>query len=313
MQALYRFFKSVRLAVVLLLVITAFSILATLIPQGQDQAFYFRNYPPLLARLITSLGFASFFKSWLFLIPCFLFLVNLAVCTVDRIAGRLKRQARKRYGPDLIHLGLLLLIVGALLSTWGRREGSFYLGRGDSIDLPLGYRLTLLDYVDERYEDGRPRDWVSTVEASREGRVVAASFPIEVNRPLRLRGLKIYQSSFKREDTAWLRDPRGGQAELTPMRDGQYFEWEEGILYFAGIQEGRAVFQRWQGHTVVEELPRAASQTIGPYTIAELSSRELTGLKAVKDPGFLPVLAALVLVAAGLAFTFMQKRKDKEL
>jgi cytochrome c biogenesis protein len=309
-QALYKFLKSVRLAVVLLLVITALSILATLIPQGQDRAFYFHNYPPVLARLITSLGFASFFNSWMFLIPCVLLFVSLAVCTVDRIVGRLKRKSRKRYGPDLIHLGLLLLIVGALLSTWGRREGSFFLGIGDSIDLPLGYRLTLLDYVDERYEDGRPRDWVSTVAASRGGQVVAASFPIEVNRPLRLRGLKIYQSSFKREDTALLRDP---QNELAPMRDGQYFEWQGGILFFSGIEAGRAVFERWEGHTVVEKLSRAASQTIGPYTIAELSSRELTGLKAVKDPGFIPVLGALVLVAAGLALTFLQKRKDKEL
>jgi cytochrome c biogenesis protein len=309
-QALYKFLKSVRLAVVLLLVITALSILATLVPQGQDRAFYFHNYPPLLARLITSLGFDGFFKSWLFLVPCVLFFVNLAVCTVDRLVGRLQRKARKRYGPDLIHVGLLLLIVGALLSTWGRQEASFYLGKGDSIDLPLGYRLRLLDYLDERYPDGRPRDWVSTVEASRGERVLQPSFSIEVNRPLRLAGLKIYQSSFKREDTALLRDP---QNELAPMRSGQYFEWQGGILFFSGIEAGRAVFERWEGHAVVETLQRAAAQPIGPYTIVELTTRELTGLKAVKDPGFSPVLAALILVAAGLALTFIQKSKDKEL
>jgi len=309
LQALYRFFKSVRLAVVLLLVLTALSILATLVPQGQEQAFYFHNYPPLLARLITALGYSSFFKSWLFLIPCVLFFVNLAVCTVDRLAGRLKRKARRRFGPDLVHVGLLLLIVGALLSTWGRREGSFYLGLGDSIDLPLGYRLKLLEYADRRYEDGRPRDWVSTVEASRGERVLAASYPIEVNRPLRLRGLKVYQSSFKREDTALLRDQRG---ELAAMHDGQYFEWQGGILFFSGIEADRAVFERWEGHTVVEKLRRAATEPIGEYTIVELSSRELTGLKAVKDPGFIPVLAALLVVIAGLALTFIQKSRDKE-
>ncbi len=309
MQALYKFFKSVRLAVVLLLVITVLSILATLIPQGQEPAFYFHNYPPLLARLITALGYSSFFKSWLFLIPCVLFFVNLAVCTVDRLAGRLKRRARRRFGPDLIHVGLLVLILGALLSTWGRREGTFYLGLGDSIDLPLGYRLKLLEYVDRRYEDGRPMDWISTVEAARGERVLAASYPIEVNRPLRLRGLKIYQSSFKREDTALLRD-QGGQ--LSAMRGGQYFQWQGGILFFTGIEDDRAVFERWEGHTLAEELRRAASEPIGDYTIVELSSRELTGLKAVKDPGFIPVLAALVLVAAGLALTFIQKSKDKE-
>ncbi len=309
MQALYRFFRSVRLAVVLLLILTGLSLLATLVPQGREQAFYFHNYPPLLARLITSLGYATFFKSWLFLVPCVLFFVNLTVCAVDRIARRLQRKARQRYGPDLVHLGLLLLIVGALLSTWGRQEGSFYLGKGDSIDLPMGYRLKLLDYLDKRYEDGRPQDWVSTVEASRGEKVLAASYPIEVNRPLRLRGLKIYQSSFKREDTAELRDP-GGQT--VPMRDGQYFEWQDGILYFAGIQDGRAVFERWKGHSLAETLSLSPAEAVGDYTIVGLSSRELTGLKAVKDPGFLPVLVALLVVIAGLALTFIQKSKDKE-
>jgi hypothetical protein len=308
-QALYRFFRSVRLAVVLLLLLTALSILATLVPQGREPAFYFHNYPPLLARLITALGYANFFKSWLFLIPCVLFFANLAVCAVDRLAGRLRRKARRRYGPDLVHLGLLLLIVGALLSTWGRREGSFYLGLGDSIDLPMGYHLKLLDYVDRRYEDGRPKDWVSTVEATRGQQVLEASYPIEVNRPLRLRGLKIYQSSFRREDTARLREPGG---ELVSMRDGQYFEWQGDILYFAGIQDGKAVFERWEGHSLAQTLSRGPSQPIGDYTIVQLSSRELTGLKAVKDPGFVPVLAALLVVIAGLALTFIQKSRDKE-
>jgi cytochrome c biogenesis protein len=307
--ALYRFFRSVRLAVVLLLILTGLSILATLIPQGQERAFYFHAYRPLLARLITGLGYSDFFKSWLFLVPCVLFFANLAVCTVDRISSRLRRKTRRRYGPDLVHIGLLLLIVGALLSTWGRREGSFYLGLGDSIDLPLGYRLKLLEYVDQRYEDGRPQDWISTVRATRGEQVLEDSYPIEVNRPLRLRGLKIYQSSFKREDTAQLRDPRGG---LAAMHDGQYFEWQGSILYFAGIEEGRAVFERWEGHRLAEKLSRGASEPIGDYTIVGLSSRELTGLKAVKDPGFLPVLAALLVVIAGLALTFIQKSRDKE-
>ena len=309
MRALYRFFRSVRLAVVLLLVITALSILATLIPQGRDAAFYYHNYPPALARLATAVGFTNFFKSWLFLVPCVLFFVNLGVCAVDRLAVRLRHKAKRRFGPDLVHVGLLVLIVGALLSTWGRKEGMFYLGTGDSIDLPMGYSLRLLDYVYERYEDGRPRDWISTVEASRRGRVVAASYPIEVNRPLRLRGLKVYQTNFTREDTALLRDQNG---ELAPIHNGEGFRWENSLLLFAGIEEGQAVFERWEGHTLAERLQREASQPIGPYTIVELSSRDLTGLKAVKDPGFAPVLAALILIAGGLALTFIQKNRDKE-
>jgi cytochrome c biogenesis protein ResB len=309
MGALYRFFRSVRLAVVLLLVITVLSLLSTLIPQGREAAFYRHSYPPALASLVTALGFTNFFKSWLFVVPCGLFCLNLAVCSVDRIAGRLRRKTRRRFGPDLVHVGLLVLVVGALLSTAGRKEDMYYLGAGDSCNLPMGYSLRLLDYVFERYEDGRPRDWISTVEASRRGRVVVPSFPIEVNRPLRLRGLKIYQSAFTRLDTALLRNPEG---KLAAIHNAEAFRWQNSLLAFAGIEEGRAVFERWEGHTLAEQLRLQASQPVGPYTIVELSSRELTGLRAVKDPGFGPVIAALVLVAGGLALTFIQKNRDKE-
>ena len=41
-----------------------------------------------------------------------------------------------------------------------------------------------------------------------------------------------------------------------------------------------------------------------------VSSRNITGLKAVRDPGFPVVICALVIIALGLALAFIQKRKD---
>jgi cytochrome c biogenesis protein len=310
MQAIYRFFKSVKLAVTLILIIAVLSLLSTLIPQGNEPVYYYHSYPPLLARLMVALGFHNFFKSLLFLIPCVLFFANLGVCTVDRFVGRLRRKSRRRYGPDLVHVGLLVLIAGALASTWGRWEKFFFLGKGDPAALPRGYTMKLLDYRYEQYPDGRPKDWVSTVQVERQGKPLIASYPIEVNRPLRLPRLKVYQTSFKREDTALLRDRDG---ELAAIHDGQYFEWQGSILFFAGIEGGKAVFERWQGQARAAVYHLSTSEPIGDFTIVELSSREMTGLKAVSDPGFIPVLIALALFAAGLALTFLQKRGDKQI
>jgi hypothetical protein len=310
MQAIYRFFKSVKLAVALILIIAVLSLLSTLVPQGNEPVYYYHTYPPLLARLIVALGFHHFFKSPLFLILCALFVANLGVCTVDRFVGRQRRKARRRYGPDLVHVGLLVLIVGALASTWGRWERSFFLGKGDPVSLPRGYTMKLLDYRYERYPDGRPKDWISTVQVERQGKPLIASYPIEVNRPLRLPRLKVYQTSFKREDTALLRDRKG---QMAAMHDGQYFEWQNAILFFAGIEGGKAVFERWQDQAQTAVYRLSASEPIGDYSIAELASRDLTGLKAVSDPGFIPVMVALALFAAGLALTFLQKRGDKQI
>jgi len=151
------------------------SVLATLIRRAEK--------PPSTTQLPArpgpaghGLGFTNFFKSWLFLAPCVLFFLNLGVCAVDRISGRLRRKAKRRFGPDLVHVGLLVMIVGPCFRPGGARKAPSTWG-GDSVDLPMGYSLRLLNYAYERYEDGRPRDWISTVEASRGGQVVVASYP----------------------------------------------------------------------------------------------------------------------------------------
>lgn len=308
MRSLYRLFRSVKLAVALLLALTALSLASTLIPQGLESSFYFQRYAPALARLLTASGLTRLFRSWLFLLPGALLFVNLAVCTIGRVVGRLRHGQRLRLGPELVHAGLLLLLAGGLLSALERQESTFFLGRGEGVELSTGHRLRLLQCVEERYPDGRPKDWISTVEVGREGEAGLPPFAIQVNRPLRLRGaLRIYQVGFRREDSALLRD---SEDRLQTMRDGQYFPWEGDILYFAGIREGQAEFERWEGQALAERIRRAPAQSVGPFTIVALSSRELTGLKAVRDPGVLPVIAALGLVAAGLTLGFTGRDRE---
>jgi len=308
--ALYNFFRSIRLAVVLILIIAGLSILSTLIPQGKDTAFYFHTYGAFWAQVILRLRFNEFFRSLLFLIPVGLFFINLSVCAADRLVNRERRKARRRHGPDLIHIGLLLLIIGAMFSVFGRREGLVYMGEGDEIRLPGEYTLRLLDYRYEEYENGRPKDWISTVEVSRDGEVLIASFPIEVNKPLKIGGINVYQTSFAREDRATLTDAQGTSR---PITSGEGFEFEGAVVIFQGIEGQAAVFEKWENHSLTEVYRIGVGERIGEYTVEALGSREVTGLKAVKDPGFIPVVIALIIASAGLTLTLIQKRKDKDI
>ena len=310
MFALYRFFRSIRLAVVLILIIAVLSIFSTLIPQGRDAAFYFHSYGAFWARVILILDFNDLFRSLLFLVPVGLFFINLSVCAVDRLVRRERRKARRRHGPDLIHIGLLLLIIAAMFSVFGRIESLVYMGEGDAIRLQGQYLIRLLTYEYEEYEDGRPKDWISTVEVRRNGELLFASFPIEVNKPLRIGGVRIYQTSFAREDRALLRDREGiGR----PISNGQGFEMEGAVVIFRGIEGNIAVFERWEQHSRTAVHRAGIGERIGEYTVAELGSRDVTGLKAVKDPGFIPVVIALIIVGAGLTLTLLQKRKDRDI
>ena len=309
--SLYRFMKSVRLAVVLILVITVLALLATLVPQDRSAAWYRARYGAPLSSLIGLVRLDRFFTSPLFCAPVFLFSVNLGACAVDRVVSRQRNRARRRYGPDLIHVGLLLLIAAGLVTALGRAEKTWPLAVGDEAAISPAYTLRLLSLQALRYDSGMPKAWISRVSVTRNGVREIASFPIEVNHPLRLRGVRVYQSSWDTEGILELADPEG---RLVKASTGQGFQDGDSFWYFAETKQGvhglGAVFQEYKGRALVSARSLAPGDVIGPFTVRSVSQREVTGLKAVRDPGLAPFLAALPLILAGLAVTFIQKRGD---
>lgn len=320
MRALYRFFRSVRLAIVLILLLTALALASTFVPQGEPAGFYASRYPRFVADLLVATGMTRFFTSGLFLAPVVLFTVNLGVCAVDRFVTRARTGAQRRHGPDLLHAGLLLLLAGACVTSLARQEKTFWMAEGEQAGLDSSWTVTLLDFEFQRYESGAPKDWISTVSASRNGAVVVSSFPIEVNHPLRIGGMRIYQASWTVEGTVRLRDAAGGA--VTAMT-GQGFQDGESFWYIAEVRHppgvpdpGRpqawdAVVEEWNGHELASTRTLAAGDSLGPFRIEGVSGRLLTGLRSVRDPGFPLVLAAIALAAFGLALTYLQKRGDR--
>ncbi|MEW5814721.1 MAG: cytochrome c biogenesis protein ResB, partial [Spirochaetota bacterium] len=293
---------------------TITSILATLIPQGRELAFYYHSYSRLVSWLIVTLQLNNFFRSILFLFPVSLFFVNLAVCTIDRLIKGLK-SGRKRYGPDFIHVGLLLLVIGSILTFTGRREGFMTLGEGDEIRLPGGYLLTLKKFEFRKYADGRSKDWISTVDVEKDGNPIIKDFPIEVNKPLKIGSIKIYQNSYSKEDQLTLKDADGQKYTIVP---GQQLSSATTIYLFTGIEDNsegsglrKAVFEKWESKTMTAIVKVSTREELEEYKIEELFSRDLTGLQAVIDPGFIPVLIALIIMAFGLVLTYLQKIGDK--
>ncbi len=79
------FFASVQLALVLLFLLAATSIIGTIIPQNQPPQFYFDQYGATAARFIHVLDIPVMYSSWWFLTLLVLFSINLIVCSVKRI------------------------------------------------------------------------------------------------------------------------------------------------------------------------------------------------------------------------------------
>ena len=314
LTSIYRFLRSVKLAVVLLLLITAASILATLVPQGEDPAFYQATYGAKSAWLITALNFDRFFTSFLFLLPAVLFVLNLGVCTVDRFARRIRNKAKKRFGPDILHVGLLILILGGIITFAGRQEGYITMSEGDTAQIPGGYAMSLLSFEFLTYESGVPKDWISTVSVSKDGTTVVEEFAIEVNRPLKIGNVKLYQSSYSAESSLTVADMAGTRYDVEV---NSIIPAEEGAFIFRGIESVPGnlevgVFDTWLDHEITGRVRIGLDEKVGDYKIVELYSKMSTGLQAVIDPGYTTVFIALFVVLLGLSLTYIQKIGDNQ-
>ncbi len=329
---LYKFFRSMKLAIVLILYLAITSALSTLIPQNEELSFYYSNYSPVMARIIETTNFHRFFRSVLFLFPIVVFFINLLTCTVDRLVRRLRSKTKKRFGPDLIHVGLLLLLVAGITGIYGRIESMIWLSEGESAQLPNGYELYLESFKFLKYEDGRPKDWLSHVSVLQDGAMVK-SHTIEVNKPLKIQGLRVFQNSYTQDFTADVSDLNG---EIVTIRPGDYYVARNSIVVFRGIEfdpeieetmqnngscpeSGWAVFEELSGQAEGQSHKVKAVHRVGVreqidwFTVEKLCVNNATGLQVVEDPSVAPLIVSLILIGSGMSLTFIQKMGDKKI
>lgn len=156
---IYSFLKSIKLAAFLLVLIGIFAIIGGIIPQGRSLEFYLSHYPKF-AKVIQGLGFNHIFTSLPFLVIVALFTVNLTVCTVHRFGIEItKPRGSRKHGPDLLHIGLIVIIFGSILSARTRTEEMFYLAKGQHLHLPDTMVLQIVALSEEKYDTGRVRSW----------------------------------------------------------------------------------------------------------------------------------------------------------
>lgn len=111
-----------------------------------------------------------------------------------------------RFGPYITHLGIVIILVGALIgSIYGFRANVNIIEGGTvnkvydfrrGVEIPLGFEVKCDDFNLEFYPGtNRPKRYASTLEIIENGKVMAQK-TIEVNTPLTYKGLTFYQSSY---------------------------------------------------------------------------------------------------------------------
>lgn len=308
-----KFLRSIKLAIVLLVLIALGSGIAGLLPQAPAGG---GSMARDLEGLALALGFGTWFHSPVFYALVAVFALNLGVCTAYRLWGQVRKKGRRRFGPDILHLGLLVLIAAAVLGSASKKESSFMMSKGDVVALPDGQTLSLLDFQFQTYSDGRPRAWISTVELGpgpdRPGR--SKIIDIEVNHPLRLKGLSIYQSSYATTTAAVMQGP--GAARIRLFGGDSASLPELGPVYFMAVEGSQEapvalLVTESKGERHINRL--GLEGRLGNWTLMEIAQVQVTGLRASSDRAYPAILAGFLLLALGLCLTYIQKLKDMKI
>ncbi len=100
------------------------------------------------------------------------------------------------FGPELVHLGLIIIIAGGLISAIFGQRISVALTEGQTERIPgQTFSLRLDRFTTEYYPDGSVKDWKSLVSVLENGQVRLQK-TIEVNQPLKYGRLSFFQMSY---------------------------------------------------------------------------------------------------------------------
>lgn len=107
------------------------------------------------------------------------------------------------FAPHILHVGLLIIIVGAFLSSFAV-TGQLMLSPGESQPLPRAITervgegvITVDDFVTDYDNSGDIENWVTTFDLELGGETIAENATTRVNHPYKEHGLSIYQMAYR--------------------------------------------------------------------------------------------------------------------
>jgi len=403
MKSVWKFFASVKLAIALLILLAAASVLGTLIPQGRTPAEYAARYGQL-AGLMTGLQLTSLYHSGWYLVLLFFLALNTVVCTLSRFPAKWRRAfspkveaetagllafkvksrfgknvpvaearakleavlasrhyrvksqsvekrlcvlAQKRkfghFGSDAVHLGLLVVIAGGIVSGLAGFRTQLELSEGQTVQVPRApFEIRLDRFETEYYPQGMVKAWKSTVTVLEAGAGVLTQ-AILVNKPLTYKGFSFYQTSYgsdwnnpklevtikKKNDPSFARTVTVSVGEKAAVDDKDVSQISvkrfvpDFVIGDGGQIETRsqepnnpaAQVEGWKGAEQVFsgwifakypdfEQMHAGKPTDLSFVLKSFRGSEYSVLEAARDPGVWLIWIGCLLVTAGFFLAF---------
>ena len=249
----------------------------------------------------TFLGWEEFFSSPYFLTPAVLFALSLVTCTGRSIIERPKRRITA-YAPETIHVGVLVLMLGGLLTLLAAREEVVVLGVGESMTVREEWQVTLLD------SERTGMNWVSTLQIEKSEEIVRQE-RLAVNEPVRVGPVRLLQQSWEDPRVLILEGPEGNRYTMAP---GEGFASGETVIILEesegtdlGLRFARFVESMREGTIAVEE-----GMTLAELTVVGSEERILSGIQVVHDPGAPFALAGAIILILGFGLYIARRVRE---
>lgn len=245
-----------------------------------------------------------------------------------------------RLGSFLMHSGLVIAVFGGLIASLLGYSTYYWGGKGEIIAVPdADYEVRIDQFEILENELGQIKDYLSTVTVWENGDSLFSKI-IEVNHPLRFRGLNFYQSSYRPDDRHFeeaviaVRDSTGEIVAMVKVKMGERSPvaatpYSLQPLDFAGnfIMRGKEVlsdqrFSEFRNPAIrvnlysEEELLRDgwifSPQLAGFHPLLEAYRFELldvmqvyqTGLRVTWNPGSTFIWIGMITMTIGVCLTF---------
>jgi cytochrome c biogenesis protein len=254
--------------------------------------------------------------------------------------------ARKKllgfFGSDVVHLGLLIILAGGIVSGLGGFRKNLILFEKQVLSVPrANYSLRLDKFETEYYPNGSIRDWKSTLTVLENEKPLFSKI-VEVNHPLSYKGFVFYQYSYgwnwenpsleiwikKRNDPSFLKKLKikTGERVRLESEDIQF-----SVLHFIPdfvINEKNQIASRsnepnnpaafiegWQGEErifsgwIFARFPdvdrlHSKKETNLAFELRDFKSNQFSVIQAAKDPGVNLIWVGCTFLTLGLALAF---------
>jgi cytochrome c biogenesis protein len=232
-------------------------------------------------------------------------------------------------GALLVHVSIVLILAGGLLSLLFGFSGDMVIAEGESTSLVFGktvnYKLDFMVMLDRftflQYDDGTPKEYKSEItffDGEHETEAV-----ITVNHPAKIHGIRFYQSSFGNtfhKAVIAVKDRTGATVLTTdafpgiPIADvGRNLAFvivdyapdymDDGPAVHLLVRDGEWEFGIWV--LIHETDPKLHPDQTHTFVLLDYTEVPFSGLSVSRKPGLPLVWAGFIILCVGISFPLM--------